>query len=422
MLKPFTRIGLDMLLVFFACALAVGVVAAAEQAPAWSQFHGPNRDNVSSETGLLKQWPAGGPELLWTADGLGYGYSSVSVANRTIFTAGDRGDHTTVTALDMQGKILWQTQNGKAWKGAYPGSRGTPTVELGRVYHESPHGDVTCLDAKTGERIWTLNILDRFGAKNIRWALSESLLIDGDHVICCPGGPDASVVALNKKTGEIVWQCPSTGDLAGYASPILAECQGMRTIITLTSRAMIGVNADTGQLLWRVKHVSYADENVLVPIYHDGHVFISTLKAGSVKWQIVVQDGKASLKEVWRSKAMDNHHGGVVLIDGYLYGSSCFYNKSQWVCMDWAAGDQQYAARGVGKGSLTCADGLLYTLSRGGKVGIVRPTPAGHEVISSFKIPPRGKGRSWAHPVVCGGRLYIRHAGFLYAYDVREHD
>jgi len=422
MLKALRRIGLGLQLLSFACALAAGTVDAAEENPAWPQFHGPNRDNVSPETGLLKQWPAGGPKLLWTAEGLGYGYSSVSVANGAVFTAGDLGDYTTVTAMDMQGKILWQTQNGNAWKGSYPGSRGTPTIEGGRVYHESPHGDVTCLDAKTGGRIWTLNILEQFAAKNIRWALSESLLIDGDRVICCPGGPNASVVALSKKTGKIVWQCQSTGDLAGYASPILAECEGMRIIITLTSRAMIGVNADTGQLLWRVEHVSHADENVLVPIYRDGHVFISTLKAGSVKWQIAVQNAKASLKEVWRSKAMDNHHGGVVLIDGHLYGSSCMYNKSQWVCMDWVTGDQRYAAKGVGKGSLTCAGGMLYTLSRASKMGLVRPTPAGHEVISSFKIPARGKGPSWAHPVVCGGRLYIRHAGFLYAYDVREHE
>ena len=422
MLKPFRRVGLDMLLMFFACVFAAGKMVTAEQEPSWPQFHGPDRDNVSSETGLLKQWPAGGPKLLWTADGLGDGYSSASVANGTIFTAGDHGEHTTITAMDMQGKILWQTRNGKAWNGSYPGSRGTPTVELGRVYHESPHGDVTCLDAKTGKQIWTVNILKQFGAKNIRWALSESLLIDGERVVCCPGGPNASVVALNKKTGEIVWKCPSTGDLAGYASPILAECQGMRIIITLTSRAMIGVNADTGQLLWRVKHVSYADENVLMPIYHDGHVSISTLKAGSVKWQIAIQNGKASVKEVWRSKAMDNHHGGVVLIDGYLYGSSCMYNKSQWICMDWATGEKQYAVKGVGTGALTCAGGLLYTLSRGGRMGIVRPTPTGHKVISSFKIPAGGKGPSWAHPVVCGGRLYIRHAGFLYVYDVQEHD
>jgi outer membrane protein assembly factor BamB len=190
-------------------------------------------------------------------------------------------------------------------------------------------------------------------------------------------------------------------------------------IITLTLKGMIGVNADTGELLWHVKHESYADENVLMPIFHDGHVFISTLRAGSVKWKINVKGDKASLEEIWRTQELDNHHGGVLLVNGNLYGTSTVRNRNLWVCLDWETGRNKHMDKGVGKGSLMYADGMLYTLSIDRVMGLVRPTPAGHELVSSFKIPEGGKGNSWAHPVVCGGRLYIRHGEFLYAYSVR---
>ncbi|MHC4654720.1 MAG: PQQ-binding-like beta-propeller repeat protein [Planctomycetota bacterium] len=386
----------------------------------WPQFHGPNRDNISTEKGLLKKWPEEGPALLWTAKGLGHGYSTVSIASGMIYTAGNNIEkETIITALNMDGKELWQVKNGKGWTGDRPGTRGTPTIDGDRLYHESPLGDVICLQAKTGKKIWEVNILDKFKSKNIFWALSESLLIDGDNVICCPGGPQTCMVALDKNTGAVVWKAASTNEPAGYSSPIVVEYKGLRIIITLTLKGMIGVNADTGELLWHVKHVSYADENVFTPIFHDGHVFISSIKAGSVKWKINVKDSKASVEEIWRSNKLDNHHGGGVLINGYIYSSSCIYNKGKWICLDWKTGEMKYAETGVGKGSLTYADGLLYMLSENRAVGLVRPTPDSYGLISSFEIPKGGKGNSWAHPVVCDGRLYIRHGDFLYVYSVR---
>lgn len=391
----------------------------AEPQAYWPQFHGPNRNNISTETGLLKEWPADGPKLLWTANGLGYGYSSVSMADGRMYTAGNIDGATVITALDMDGKPLWTFKNGPAWEGSYEGTRGTPTIDGDRVYHENPLGDVVCLEAKTGSRLWTLNILKTFGSKNIRWALAESLLVDGDRLICCPGGPEASVVALDKMTGKTVWTAKGTGDLAGYASPTLFQQDGLRILVTLNSKAMIGVNADTGELLWRVKHTALFDENILQPIYHDGCVFVSSLAAGSVKWKVRVDGNRASVEELWRSKQLDNHHGGVVLVGNNLYGSSALYNLARWICLDWETGEMKYSNRGVGKGSLTYADGMLYTLSQRSKMGLVPATPAAHEVISEFRIPRGGEGPTWAHPVVCGGRLYIRHGEFLYAYDVK---
>ncbi|MFB0552064.1 MAG: PQQ-binding-like beta-propeller repeat protein [Phycisphaerae bacterium] len=399
--------------------ILTSVSYAADQDAFWPQFHGPNRDNLSTEKGLLKKWPEKGPALLWTAKGLGYGYSSVSIASGMLYTAGSIENDTVITALNLDGKVLWQVKNGKAWTGDRPGTRATPTIDGDRLFHQSPLGNLVCLKAKSGDRIWEVNVLKKFQSKTATWALAESLLVDGEHLISCPGGPQTCMVALNKKTGSVVWKAPSTDELAGYSSPTLAEYQGLRIIITLTSKGMIGVNADTGELLWHVKHESYADENVMMPIYHDGHVFISTLQTGSVKWKINVKDGKAWLEEIWRTQELDSHHGGVLLVNGNLYGTSTFRNSNLWVCLDWETGRNKYMDKGVGKGSLTYADGMLYTLSENSVMGLVRPTPMGHELVSSFKIPEGGKGNSWAHPVVCGGRLYIRHGELLYAYSLR---
>jgi len=385
----------------------------------WPQFHGPRRDNRSTETGLLRQWPPNGPPLVWTARGLGHGFATVALAGDAIYTSGDRGGKVVVTALDRNGRIRWQVDNGEAWEGSSPGSRGTPTIDGDRLYHENAHGQVVCLDAKTGKQLWRVNLLDEFHAKNINWGLAESVLIHGDRVICCPGGPEAAMVALDKHTGRTAWKSASAGDLAGYASPSLGEYQGLSMVFTLTSRAAIAVNANSGELLWRFEQVTPFDENIGMPICHDGHVLVSTRTTGTALGKLRVDGKKASIGEVWRSKVLDNQHGGLVLLDGYVYGSSHVNSDGKWICLEWNTGKVMYVARGVGKGSLTYADGMLYTLSENRTLGLVPATPTGHEVVSQFKIPAGGEGPTWAHPVVCGGRLYIRHSDFLYAYDIR---
>jgi len=215
--------------------------------------------------------------LIWTAKGIGHGFSGVSLADGRIYITGNIDERTVITALDLEGKIIWQADGGKAWTRSVKGTRGTPTIDDDRLYHENPLGDVVCLDTKTGEKVWGLNIVEEFGSSNITWALSESLLIDGDHVICLPGGPQTSIVALDKRTGETVWTAASASeDKAGYATATLAECQGLRIILTMTQKALIGVNADGGELLFRFEHKTKYDVNATKPIYHDGHVFISS--------------------------------------------------------------------------------------------------------------------------------------------------
>jgi len=386
----------------------------------WPRFHGPRGDNVSDDTGLLTEWPEGGPPLVWTASGIGEGYSGVSIAEGLIYTSGNIEEKSVVTALTLDGQTEWQADNGPAWTGSYPGTRSTPTIDGERVYDESPLGQVTCCKAKTGEKLWSRNILEEFGSKNIQWALAESVLIDGPRLICTPGGPNTAVVALDKMTGETVWQSPTAeGDLAGYCSPTLVEYQGLRMIFVMTARGVIGVNADSGDLLFRFPHETKYDINVQKPIFRDGMLFFTSgYGSGSVMLKLTVDGGSVSVEEAWRNKDLDNHHGGVLLLDGYLYGSDM---RTKWLCLDWKTGETMYAERGVGKGSLTAAEGMLYVLSEKHRVGLVPATPERHEVVSQFRLPEGGEGNSWAHPVVCGGRLYLRHGDFLYAYDVKQH-
>jgi outer membrane protein assembly factor BamB len=407
-------------LTLFAMQLfTVGYALAADQQPFWPRFHGPNGDNKSSDTGLLEKWPNDGPPLVWELEGIGDGFASVSMANGLIYTAGNIGDQTVVTALNMEGEIQWQTPCGAAWTKSHAGTRSTPTIDDNRVYYETPLGDVCCLAAKTGKKIWDLNILKAFDAKNITWALAESPIVDGKRLICCPFGRQGSVVALDKMTGKVIWAAKDVGDNAGYATPTLTEFRGTRMILTMSGKALIGVDADSAEVLFRYEHQTSYDVNALKPVFADGKVFISSgYGSGSELVKLTKTRRAITAERVWESKKMDNHHGGVVVLDGYIYGAE--YRRN-WVCLDWETGEAMYSERGVGKGSLTYADGMLYTLSeKRGTVGLVKPTPEGHEVVSEFQIPAKGDGPSWAHPVVCGGRLYVRHGNYLFAFDVKK--
>ena len=405
------------------CVLSVFVsLSSAAEAERWDwpQFHGPNRDNVSRETGLLKRWPTEGLRLLWTAQGIGEGFSTVAVAGGLVYTTGNIGDHTVITAITVGGKRAWTANNGPAYRRDKPGTRSTPTIDDGRLYHENADGDVVCLDARTGKDIWSLNILEKFDGRNIQWALAESLLIDGGNVICTPGGERAGLVALDKNTGDTVWVCTDVSDKPGYCSPIVFEHEGVRQIVTLMAQSVVGVNAATGRLLWKVKHVTPFDENINTPIYADGRVFVCSRTTGSRLLRLDVDGDRVWANQVWESKQLDSQHGGVLLIGGHFYGACLSARGGPWVCLDVETGERTYAEKGIGTGSLTYADGLIYALNHERTVALARPDPRRFEIISQFDIPEGGRGPTWAHPVVCNGRLYIRHGDFLYCYDVAE--
>lgn len=387
----------------------------------WAQFHGPRRDNKSAETGLLDKWPEDGAKLLWARRGIGRGFASVSISGSKIYTAGNIDEHTVVTALGLDGKIIWQAKNGSVDKRTYPGSRGTPTVDCGKVYHLGPDGSAVCLDAETGKEIWSLNVLKTFKGENCKWGLSESLLIDGKNVICVVGGEKTSIVALDKGTGKTVWTSRSVGDKPGYASPIVIEYGGLRQIVTAMSQSIVSVAADTGKLLWKVEHRVALDQNVLIPIYHDGHVFVSGPGRGATLLKLKVTGKKCSVKPAWKNPKLDNLHGGVVLVDGYLFGHSS--KGSRLTCVEFKTGKTMYSishqAAGKKSAAILWAGGMLYVQNDGNELYLAPSTPKAFEPVSSFEILPGGSGPLWAHPVIFDGRLYIRHDKLLFAYDIR---
>jgi len=402
-------------------ALAVATVAFSAATPttppAWPQFHGPDRTNRSAETGLARSWPEGGPPLVWQADGLGHGFSAVAIAGGLIYTTGNLGEATVITALRLDGRRAWQTANGPACRHQNPGARSTPTVEGGRLYHLNADGDLVCLDARTGRRLWHVNILRTFGGRNITWGLAESVLVDGDRVVCTPGGKTISMVALEKTTGRTVWTCRGAEDKPGYASPIVFEYGGLRQIVTLMATSVVGVEAETGRLLWQVRHRTPFDENITMPIYHDGHVFVTSRTTGSRLLRLKVEGRNCSAQEVWASRALDVQHEAAVLVDGHVYGTA-LTAPGPWVCLDWATGATCWTAPGIGRASVTWADGHIIAIDHGRTVALVEATPRGMRVVSRFQIPEGGRGPTWAHPVVCGGRLYIRHGDRLFCYDI----
>jgi len=380
----------------------------------WPQFRGPDRSGKSTETGLLTEWPAGGPKLLWSYDGLGKGYASVSVANEVIYTTGVEDKKGYVYALSLKGKEIWKANYGPGWTGQHAGSRTTPTIDGDKLYLMSGHGKIVCYPAAGGDEIWSVDTAKEFGGKNIRWGISESVLIDGDKVICTPGGPDASVVALDKNTGKTIWTSKGVSDKSGYCCPILLELGANRLVITMLSNSIVCLDIETGKVHWQVAHTGKYEISAVSPVYHDGILFTTNAyRKGSVGYALSADGAKCEKK--YEEKVLECHHGGVMLIDGNVYGS----NSRGWVCLDIATGKVNYQDKLVGKGSGIYVDGLFYLYGEGGgDFALVKATPAGFKTISSFKIT-LGNDKHWPHPVVSNGVLYVRHGSTLMAYDVK---
>ncbi len=378
----------------------------------WPQWRGVNRDGKSAETGLLKQWPEKGPALVWKAQGLGEGYASFAVVGSMLYTQGQRGSREYVMAFDVaNGKKLWEVDNGASFNESRGnGPRGAPTVEGERLWAYSADGTISCLEIGTGRKIWQFNALGKFGGSIPPWGISESPLIDGDRVIIVTGGSGASVVALNKVTGETIWK--SGNDDVAYSSAILVETGGIRQILTFTAEAAVGLRADNGHPLWRYPRVANGTANIATPVFSNGHAFYSSAYGTGASLLRLTGDGKAS--EVYFTREMKNHYSSSVLVGDTLYG----FSDSILTAMKMMTGDVAWRDRSVGKGSVILADGLLYCSGENGTVGLVEPSPAGYKERSRFSIEI-GRFPMWTLPVVANGRLYIRDQDNLYAYDVR---
>ena len=392
------------------------VASFAQAGSDWPQWRGPNRDGISKETGLLKQWPKEGPPLVWKTKGAGGGYSSFAIANGRLFTMGLRGEREFIIAFDVaNGKEVWATPHGKAFHNDRgDGPRGTPTVDGERLYALGGSGDLSCLEASTGRIVWTMNVLQKFGGSNTNWGISESPLVIDEKVLVNAGGPGASIVALNKKDGALIWK--SQSDEPGYSSAISVEAGGIKQVVFFTSSRVVGLDLSNGRLLWEYPRPSNDTANVATPVARGNRVFISSdYGTGGGLVEIKANGKDVTAREVYFTKEMRNHHSSSVLVGDYLYG----FSSSILTAMRFDTGEIVWRDRSVGKGSLIYADGNLYCLSENGVVGLVEATPAAYREKGRFQIPQESLP-TWTHPVVAGGRLYLRDQDTIYAFDIRE--
>lgn len=394
----------------------------------WPTWRGADRTGVSKETGLLQSWSDEGPEVEWTANGIGGGFSSVAVVKDKIFTMSSIDGRQNIVCLSTAGDTLWKTPISRDGK-----PNCTPTYDDGLVYGVGFHGTLAAVKADNGEQVWSVDFVRDLGGKMMsQWGYSESPLVDGDRLICTPGGPAAMIVALNKKTGKVIWKTPmqyggSRGDDgAGYASVVISNAGGIRQYITLVGRGLISVEAETGRPLWQYEKVANGTANVPTPIVSGDYVFCSSGygDGGSALLQIQKQGSRLSPREVYYYGAneVQNHHGGMVLIDGHVYMGHG-HNKGFPMCLELRTGKVKWGGRirgeGDGSAAIVAADGQIYFRYEDGKMALVEANPNEYKVNGSFRLPVRN-GKSWPHPVIADGKLYIRDQHQLVCFDIKK--
>lgn len=381
----------------------------------WNQWLGPDRDGKSTESGLLASWPESGPEKVWQVESLGEGYSSLSFANGSLFTQGVKAGKQYLIAIDAEtGEIEWETQHGRPYSNRRGGGpRGTPTVDGDRVYALGGDGNLICADASTGAKIWEKHLLKTYRARNINWGISESPLVDGNRLVVNAGGRGASIVALDKATGDELWKTQS--DEAGYSSGVAVEIDGVRQYVFFTGEAAVGVLATNGELLWRYRPVSNSTANAATPVVRDNLVFFSSsYGTGCALLRLESTGGSTTASEVYFNRDMRNHYSTSILLGDHLYG----FSGRILTAMKFETGEVAWRDRSVGKGQIIHADGRLYILSEDGVVGLVEPSPTEYREISRFVIGSRDYP-TWTLPVIADGTLYLRDQERLYAYNVK---
>jgi outer membrane protein assembly factor BamB len=385
----------------------------------WPQWRGPDRSGISKDTGLLKEWPKDGPTLRWKATDIGTGYSSPSVFGGRVYLQTTRNNEELALALDEKtGKQVWSTAIGKVGKNEgpqYPGTRSTPTVDGDRLYCLASDGELNCLDTD-GKVLWHKSLVRSLAGKVGYWAYSESVLIDGDKVVCTPGGSEATLAALNKKTGEVIWKGPvPRGGIADYASIMPVEAAGRKQYVQFLREGVVGMDAKTGKFLWRYDRTVDPGANILTPVVQDDKVFTAGSRTGGGLVRLSAEGDGVKVTEVWFDKATAASIGGAVLVDGYLYGTS----GPNLFCAEFVSGRVKWTNRSVGPASVCFADGRLYVRGHSsGEVALVEPSPEGYKEAGRFKQPDRSKIQAWPHPVVANGGLYLRDQGVLFCFDV----
>ena len=408
--------------VIFFLFISLIIFSGCKQKCEMSQWRGPNRDGIYNETGLLKKWPDNGPELKWSVEGLGFGHSCVAVLNEKVYVTGIKDTISSMGVLftfDLAGNLLWEKEYGKDFTLNFHGTRSAPVVVDELIYIESGMGAVYCLNAEIGKEIWSVDFIKDLGVDSvIQFGYAESVLIDGDNLICVPGAKENNVVALNRFTGEKVWSSKGNSEIATYNSPILINHNGFKLVIAMSSGSIMGIDANTGEIFWIVEQTQQNKIHANTPIYCDGKLVVSsadpTDSSGLVQLELS-EDGKKA-EVVWRNTKFRNLMGGIVKVDSCLYGSA--YLKNDWQVMDWDTGEMLDQNKELGGGSIIYADGLFYCYAeRDGEVALAKASAERFEIISKFKVP-LGTKEHWARPVIDNGVLYVRHGDALMAYNI----
>jgi outer membrane protein assembly factor BamB len=401
--------------------LLLATAPIASRAADWPGFRGGDREDISHETGLLKHWPTAGPSKVWVSQKAGLGYSGFSIVKGTLYTMGLNGDSEDLLAFDANtGDLKWSTPVGPVFTNKWgDGPRGTPFVDGERVYALSAQGYLLCANAATGGALWTQPLKD-FGGKPPGWGYTESVLVDGDLVLCTPGGTQGTMLALDKTTGKKVWQSEDWTDAAQYGSIVPATINGTKQYVALTMQNVGGVDAKTGKKLW-LSPWTGRTAVIPTPVVRGNEVFIASGYGVGCK---LVSVGAGNVPtDLWSNTNLINHHGGVVRVGDHLYGHS---DKGGWTCLDWKSGKVKWADKSLGKGALHCAGGMLYLLDeKDGSVVLADAAETGWKEHGRFKLDPqttqrKPDGRIWTHPVVSDGKLYLRDQELLFCFDVRE--
>lgn len=410
--------------ILFAGLLAISVSVHSQEKIA--QWRGPLRNGIYPDVNLKTIWPETGLPIAVKIEGIGKGWSSAVVLNDVIYVSGLKDSMEIVSAFDMKGNRLWEKVFGKAWTASYPDSRNTPTVENNRIFISSGSGELVCLNTVNGDIIWKKNPHKEFRGTFDRWGFAESLLLTDTAVICSVGGEDASVVALDKNTGELIWKSPATGDIRAYSSPLMIDRNGNKILLVELSQNLLGINPLNGEIFWKYDLIkgSTSSENPMrhanTPMYKNGEIFITRGYDAEAIMLSLSEDGR-SVKLKWKNQGLDTHLGGDVEINGFIYGSTWQSNvKGKWACVEWNTGKLMYDQEWFNKGPVIYADGHLYFMEeKTGNLALALPDTTGLKIISTFRVK-EGTGLYWAHPSIYDGNLFIRHGEVLNVYDIRK--